>query len=451
VKKQFRMKSAFIIVLMFMMVITACSSKNESSPGSSSSEPSTPAATQDAPAGERTLTLMVRSYPNEVEKRQWERVAQAFEEKHEGIKVVFETGDVAVESGKLTTMLASGVTPPDAILMYAGPARVEVLSRAGLIRPLDELYEKHGWKDAIMPFVYDVITLKDTVFEVPHSVDYLGIAYNKNIFAEVGADLPTTAEEFYDTAEKIKQAGYYPIALGVRGGYASSWLFGNIMSAVAGTPNVEKLMFGEMAWTDEPFVRAAKTLKEWVDKGIIDNSAVSLTSDDQTALFMQQKAAMMTGSAYTINELIKNDLLEDVVIQPLPSFTEGVESLATGGVALTWVVPTHAENVDLVEEWFNFILTDFPAINFADFDSNQIPATNVALELTSVNPVMTQLVEKLKAGVGYNPTVYIGNNTKDVYLQALQGLIGGLISPEEAMALAEEGRQQDIAEGFKLK
>ncbi|MEX2104362.1 MAG: ABC transporter substrate-binding protein [Bacilli bacterium] len=441
-----KVKTLIIMMLMLAMVVVGCSSNEEGNETNS-----TTAKVNEKSNEPRTLTLMVRPYPNEVEKEQWVRMGDAFEEKNEGITVEFVTGDVAVESGKLTTMLNSGETPPDSILMYAGPARVAILSGAGLLTPLNDMYEANNWKDDLFPWVYDVVTLKEKTYELPHSVDYLGISHNIKTFEGLGIEYPTNAEEFYAVGAKLKEAGKFPVALGIRGGYASSWLFGNILSAVAGTENVEKLMFGEAKWTDEPFVRAAEELKKWVDLGIIDSSAVSLTSDDQQALFLQNKAGYETASGYNINNYITANILEDVEIRPLPSFTEGVTSLATGGVALTWVVPVKSENKDLVEEWFKFIIKDYPALNLADFEASQIPATKAAFEAETPNPLMANLIERLKEGVGYNPTVYIGNNTKEKYLQALQGLIGGLLTPLEAMEIAEEGRLLDVEAGFSLK
>jgi raffinose/stachyose/melibiose transport system substrate-binding protein len=441
-----KVKPLIMMLLMLAVVVAGCSSNN----GANNAK-DTPAKVDQKSDEPRTLKLMVRPYPNEVEKQQWARMGDAFEKQNEGVTVEFVTGDVAVESGKLTTMLNSGETPPDSILMYAGPARVAILSGAGLLTPLNDMYEANNWKDNLFPWVYDIVTLKDKTYELPHSVDYLGIGHNMKTFASLGIEYPTNGEEFYAVGAKLKEAGKFPIALGVRGGYASSWLFGNILSAVAGTENVEKLMFGEAKWTDEPFVRAAEELRKWVDLGIIDGSAVSLTSDDQQALFLQDKAGFETASGYNINNYITANIHEDVEIRPLPSFTEGVKALATGGVALTWVVPEKAKNKDLVEQWFKFIIKDYPALNLADFEASQIPATKAAFEAEIANPLMAGLIERLKEGVGYNPTVYIGNNTKEKYLQALQGLIGGLLTPQEAMALAEEGRLLDVEEGFSLK
>jgi len=441
-----------IALLVFALALAGCSSNSgSSSPSQASQSPAGSAAPSGDNASERTLTVMVRSYANTSEKDQWEKVAAAFEAQNKDIRVVLSPGDITVESGKLTTMLNSGVTPPDAILMSAGPARVGVLSNADLILPMNELYEKYNWKDQLLPFAYEMATMKETIYELPHSVDFIGIAYNEKIFDEIGMPFPATKEQFYPTMDKLTEAGYTPLALGVRGGFASSWLFGQILEAVAGTENMEKLFFGEAKWTDPPYVEAAELLKEWVDKGVIAKESVSLTADDQKAMFLQNKAAFLTVFPYYIGDFVQNNSADSTGITLLPSFTEGLTVKPTGGLGYTWVIPKKAENVDLVERWLNFIMTDYTKIMFEDPTSNLIPANKTAFETTPASPMMAAMVDALKNGTGYNPTVYIGNNTKEAYLQSLQGLIGGMITPQEAMKNTEEGRLKDVAEGFKLR
>jgi raffinose/stachyose/melibiose transport system substrate-binding protein len=437
-----------LLLLALVLVISACGKKESASNSPAASSNSD---TQTGTQGERTLTVMLRPFPNEVEKRQWEDLAKAFESKNPGIKVKYETGDVMVETGKLTTLLNSGVTPPDTILMNAGPARVEVLTKSNLIDSMDHLYEKYEWKDKLLPFAYDMVSLKDSIYELPHMVDYIGMGVNTKILEEVGAKVPENADEFYDAMQKVKDGGYIPIALGARGGYASSWLFGQVLDAVAGTDKVRALFFGEAKWTDEPFVEALETFKKWVDEGIISKEAVSLTADDQKALFNQEKAAMVSNSPYSIAEYKSAGIDDRVITWTFPAFKEGLQPKPTGGVGFTWVMPKNAKNKDLVEIWLNFILDEYTEFLFKDPEATFIPATRKAFEVIPVSPMLGEMVAAIKGGSGYNPTVFIGNNTKEVYLQNLQGILGGLVSPQEAAKNIEEARLKDVAEGFKLK
>lgn len=442
-------KLQLLSLLMTVVIFsTACGNTEISK---SSESPSGNATASESVQANRTLTILKNNYSNEVDKKQREDLALLFQEKNPGITVKYETGDVMVESGKLTTLLNSGVTPPDTILMNAGPARVEVLTKSNLIDSMDSLYEKYGWKDKLIPFAYDLVSRTDTIYEMPHNIDCFGMAVNTAILEKVGVKVPETAEEFYDAMKKVKDAGYTPIALGSRGGFASSWLFGQMLDAVAGTDKTRALFFGQAKWTDEPYVRALELLKQWVDDGIISKEAVSLTADDQLALFNQEKAAMVPSNAYFIADYEAAGILDKTVTIKLPTLTEGIKVNSPSGIGFTWVIPTGAKNKDLVEKWLNFIIDDYPEFLFKDPNAKFIPATNKTYEVIPASPMLTQMVAAIKSGSGYNPTVFVGNNVKEVYLQNLQGILGGLVSPQDAAKNIEEARLKDVAEGFQLK
>lgn len=193
-------KLQLLSLLMTVVIFsTACGNTEISK---SSESPSGNATASESVQANRTLTILKNNYSNEVDKKQWEDLALLFQEKNPGITVKYETGDVMVESGKLTTLLNSGVTPPDTILMNAGPARVEVLTKSNLIDSMDSLYEKYGWKDKLIPFAYDLVSRTDTIYEMPHNIDCFGMAVNTAILEKVGVKVPETAEEFYDAMKR---------------------------------------------------------------------------------------------------------------------------------------------------------------------------------------------------------------------------------------------------------
>ncbi|SDO32952.1 raffinose/stachyose/melibiose transport system substrate-binding protein [Paenibacillus sp. yr247] len=442
-----------VLVLALVLIVAGCSSPSSPKEGAGGSTVGSGKVEESREP--KTLTIMVAPFPNDVEKKLWEKIVKAFEDKNQGIKVELKTGDVAVESGKLTTMLNSGVTPPDAILIYAGPARVSVLSQGNLIMPLEELYTKNNWKEKLTPFAYSMATLSGKIYEVPHGLDAIGVFYNKDLFAKAGVKVPATKDELVTAMQKLKDAGIQPIALGTRGGNGGGWLYGNILDAVAGRKKVEEVLYGKGKWNDPEMVKATETLNDWVNKGFIVKEAVSLTFPDAKAQFLDKKAAMYASGTPTITDIASMKLEDSIGHMTFPSFIEGQKTNPTGGLGYSWVVPKNTKNVDLVEKWINFILTDFTEIAYKDPSFYLIPATKTAFTLKPAGSILAEAVKNISDGSAYNPaynpTVFIGNSTKEAYLQNLQGVIGGLISPQEAMNNIEAGNKKDRAEGFKLK
>ncbi|MNI28423.1 Multiple sugar-binding protein precursor [compost metagenome] len=398
------------------------------------------------------MNLLIPNYYNDTEKKQWAKVVEKFKQQHTDIDVDLATGEVKVEVGKLTTMLQSGVTPPDAILINAGPGRVKTLSDVNLIKPLNDLYTKNKWPDQLRKDAYNLIAGDDKKYELPHTIDAIMMFYNKDIFEKNGVKVPTTKDEFMAVLEKLKAANVKPITVGARNGYAIGWIFSNIMESVAGRKVVENLIYGDGKWNDPALVKAAETLDEWVKKGFIPKESVTLTQPDSKFQFLSKQVAMESDGTYLISDLADQKVEDSVGSFTMPSFIDGAKTSPTGGIGLTWVVPTKAQDQDLAEIWLNFILSkDYSSIVLGDPTYNLIPAAKSSEGIEPAGKVLAQAIKDIAGGFGYNPTVFIGTEAKEAYYQNLQGLVGGLVTPKQAMDNIEAGAVKDRATGYQLK
>ncbi len=449
--KGINQKISFLLVLLMFFTV-ACQSPTSSTGEQSKTDTTEENNNETASGNSDALDLMIPNFYNDVEKQQWETVVDKFKELNPGIEVNLTTGDVQVESGKLPTLLQSGIEPPDAILMNAGPGRVSILSDVDLIQSLNELYEKNNWKDELRPFAYDLISKGEYIYEVPHMIDAIGMFYNKDVFEEHGVEVPTTKDEFLKALQTLKDGGVAPITVGARNGYAIGWIFGVMMESVMGTEKVEELLYGDGKWNDPEVVKVAEMLAEWVDEGYITKESVTQTQADSKFRFLSKQAAMESEGTYLITDLADQNLQDSVDMFMMPSFVDGKTAKPVGGVGQTWVVPTKAVNVDYAEKWLGFILSeDFSNIvlNFPDY--NFIPASKASMDIEPVVEVLKSAMKQIEEGSGYNPSVFIGVEAKEAYYQNLQGLVGGLISPQEAMENIEKGAEKDRANGFSLK
>lgn len=438
----------FMCSMAVIALLSGCASPSGSSKDAAPAEKEKPV---ESTKNKKTLNVLVPNYYNDIEKKLWEKVVNKFKEQHSDIQVDLAVGEVKVETGKLTTMLQSGVTPPDVILINAGPGRVKTLSDVNLIKPLNDLYTKNHWKDQLRPAAYNFVAGDDKIFEMPHTLDAIMAFYNKDIFEKNGVKVPTTKDEFIAALEKLKAAGVTPITVGARNGYAIGWIFSNIMESVAGREAVENLIYGNGKWNDPGIVKAAETMEDWVKKGFIPKEAVTLTQADSKFAHLSKKAAIEFDGTYLISDIADQKLEDSVAAFTLPSFIDGKKTSPTGGIGLTWVIPTKAEDQDLAEVWLNFVLSkEFSSIVLGDPTYNLIPASKSSASIEPAGKVLAQAIKDIEAGSGYNPSVFIGSEAKEAYYQNLQGLVGGLVSPKQAMDNIEAGAVKDKAAGYKL-
>ena len=98
-----------------------------------------------------------------------------------------------------------------------GSAIVPLLD-ANLIRPLDDLVEKHGQNLQMN----QLIRVDGRVMAIAMMVNAQHLLYREDILDDLGIAVPTTYVELLDAAEKIKAAGVVDYVFG--GSYKTTWL-----------------------------------------------------------------------------------------------------------------------------------------------------------------------------------------------------------------------------------
>ncbi|UTW04304.1 carbohydrate ABC transporter substrate-binding protein [Amphritea atlantica] len=97
------------------------------------------------------------------------------------------------------------------------------------LTPLDGVAEKAGWDQLLPGVVSDVMKYEGHYVAVPvnvHRVNWLWA--NPEVFKKSGADVPSTWDEFFTAADKIKAAGFVPLAHG-----GQAWQDATLFEAVA--------------------------------------------------------------------------------------------------------------------------------------------------------------------------------------------------------------------------
>ncbi len=107
-----------------------------------------------------------------------------------------------------------GGDAPAAMMWNVGTA-IEDLAKQGLLNNVDAIADKEGWKSFLPPVILDRMTVDGHIVAVPvniHGENWL--FWNNEVLAKAGVQPPKTWGEFFAAAEKVKAAGFIPLALG---------------------------------------------------------------------------------------------------------------------------------------------------------------------------------------------------------------------------------------------
>ncbi|MFC1233942.1 ABC transporter substrate-binding protein [Vibrio sp. F74] len=99
----------------------------------------------------------------------------------------------------------------------------------GFLASLDDVATANKWDSLVPPMVADIMKFDGEYVAVPvnvHRVNWLWA--NKAVFEKAGVEVPATMDEFFMVGDKLKEAGYIPLAHG-----GQAWQDATIFEAVA--------------------------------------------------------------------------------------------------------------------------------------------------------------------------------------------------------------------------
>jgi glucose/mannose transport system substrate-binding protein len=211
--------------------------------------------------------------------------------KWQNFAIIGEGGESAI---RVLQMRALSGNPPD-VAQIKGPDIGE-WTKVGMLEQVENIIDTHSWQQLLPEIVRQTVSIDGHYMAVPiniHRVNWLWL--NKSIFDELQLKAPTTWEAFFVAADKIKVAGYWPLAHGGTP-WQDALLFESMSLSLLGAEKYKKafvehdnsvLNSPEMIHAFEQF----KRLHAYTDKSMLgrDWNSASL-------LFSQNKAAMqLTG------------------------------------------------------------------------------------------------------------------------------------------------------------
>jgi N,N'-diacetylchitobiose transport system substrate-binding protein len=188
-----------------LTALAACG--DDSSDGGGSSGDSAPKAAD--------IRVWLNGTDTPDEARQW--LKKTFEEQNPGSTLTIEQQEWDGLVEKLTTALSSESETPDVVEI--GNTQAPTFTSAGAFSDLTGQLDSLGGDDLLQGFV-DGATVDGKTYAVPYYAGSKYIFYRTDLFEKAGLEVPTTMDEFVDTAVKLKEANPQP------GNFSGFWFPG---------------------------------------------------------------------------------------------------------------------------------------------------------------------------------------------------------------------------------
>jgi raffinose/stachyose/melibiose transport system substrate-binding protein len=271
--------------------------------------------------------------------------ANKFTAANANVTIDYQFTDANDYEEKLTTLMA-GDELPDVFLTKGD--MLGTLADAGLIQPLDQYIQADAdWAASYVDGAFGDCTYNDKQWGAPFQMqaNCIGV-YNSAIFEECGiTSWPETWDELLADCEKIKAAGYTPIAMGnkdkwlaesaVFNTYAYKYVDGDWFSSLKNNQGAK--------FTDEKFVKALTDFKAIADAGYLNSDVNSINQDEMYALYYNKKAAMFFNGAWSIGTMMANapaDVLESTHLGLMPAVSgeAGTKYNTAAGAGWNYVI-----------------------------------------------------------------------------------------------------------------
>lgn len=383
----------------------------------------------------------------------WQEFVDAFEAEHPDISVQLEQVPTLDMRKILPTRLASGTGPDvwvgDSGIGFAGP-----WAQQGLVMDLQGAYEERGWP------IYDWAkpslryTGGDAIYEIPDEIHTLGMYYNKDMFSEMGLEVPTTIEELYTVGEAFAAEGIIPLAFGNKEQFEAGHLWSMVVSNNLQQSGLDNILAGDGTWTEQGNVDAIKTaFVDFVDRGLYIDSPNGLSYQDSAALFYSGKAAMFPTGSWIEKEASETSEFE-VGYVAFPS-TDG-ESSMPFGIGNGWFVSASTEQEEAALTFLDYVTSD-AAVQLRFELLQTIPAQPLDISDADVSPLgqeifgeIQRLAESENPAVGYNIDVVTPQNFIDQMFTGFSEVLSGSRTPEQQAEALEEQWQIAKEEGNTL-
>lgn len=161
-----------------------------------------------------------------------------------------------------------------------------------MLLDLDDVAASNDWRKNLPPLILDNVSYDGKIYAVP--VDLHGgnwMFYSLKILNELKLEPPKTWAEFLGMADKIKAAGYTPIAVGSQP-WQQNWLFLSVLIGEGGK-SLEKQILGDLdakAAGSDGVVKSFETFRKL--KAYIDADSPNRKWNDTLKLVANDKAAL---------------------------------------------------------------------------------------------------------------------------------------------------------------
>ena len=346
-------------------------------------------------AEEEVTIKFVHKFPEENRMQFFEEIVAEFEAENPNIKINMTAyGDEEIKDK--TRVLLGSADAPDIYFTWSGERITQYVDTGNTLDITSYLEEDPEWKDSFNPVMLEASKKKDAYWCIPWDYSCKTVVYNKAVFSEAGVEtIPMTWGELLEICEKIKEAGFIPIAMGNQ----YPWVVCHYLTSLNGKMVPKDVLeknysLEDPEFTDPGYAEAMDLVKELYDKGYFNTDANSATWEMSQSMVQEGKAAMIYEEVQNLVNY-NNILGEDgwgYFDLPEVEGAAGEPGYITGGPD-EFMVNSASAHPDECITFLKYLTSDAVQSKMA-YELGFLPVTTVELDAAQCVPGIVDIITK---------------------------------------------------------
>ena len=359
------------------------------------------------------------------------------------IKVTGASVDGETYKTKQTIEISSS-EPPDVFYSWEGGRAGEIV-KGGFAADLTDYYKKYGWDKSLNTASVSLAKFDGKPFFVPTELGASVVWYRKDLHDKLGLTVPTTWDEMMANAAKAKAAGIAPFMLSNQKKWPAQFMWSAMMVNKYGLDAYQGLIDNKIPWTDPRAVDITAMMKKLADDGMFIENFNSIDFAPAQVPWAQGKALYWYKGSFILGSFRGDKAqccAEPIDWFPFPTMSDKKPVMSIYDED-TVMIHAASKNKDAAAEFVNWMVS--PEASAKKLEIDKPYASNASTDLSHLSP-MEQRLGKAMSDAGSYTFMHVDHGTppaiSDRFLDGLQGVLAGAISPEEAMEATETEAQR---------
>ena len=240
---------------------------------------------------------------------------------------------------------------PDLANWYAGN-RMAPFVNSGQFMDVSDVWADNGLDESLGSAIASM-TIDGKQWGVPYTYYQWGIYFNKTAYEQVGAEVPTTYDEFVANCELFAAADIDCLTTGTSALWPGAGIFDYLNLRTNGYEYHMALTSGDVAWTDDG---VRETFAQWarIQPYITENHA-AIDWQDAATLLVQGRAANYVMGNFAVGVFKDGGMTDETLgFMPFPTINPDV-ARAEEAPTDTIHIPAGATNVEDAKTFLAFV------------------------------------------------------------------------------------------------